>query len=329
MKKKKNHSTVQQVNKKEEPPLRLRLVSRSKVLLPQLSGLDKLCDKAYDDEAPKEVVVPFIDENNDKLELTATLAVLPDGVTELPHLRLYTSIVDGQGYSVFVSRGTHVREDVLTDLQLAGFSGTVPERFIESAEHVKLCTTLLNNTRVIFTGHSLGAAEAEYLAVCFDCESVVFDNPGCGFIIQQSLKHREVDKKKHLTINGPPNLVNRAATWFTGGPVGQTLHGNNWLFVVTDILLVILIFLLVVLWLQSSSMATNVALVFLIAITFAIICWFTFENHSLGNRSRIAYYTENAPAGGHLVSSVAIVFLALIWLIAEGGYAVYKKLFKK
>lgn len=305
-------------------------VGTEELTLRELSdGLHSLAEAAYEKPTNHITIKIFRRSDGQRVEVKATLdgrCINENPLMDDPYLRLYKFKWDGGGknavrrFAVFVLRGTHVKEDLKTDFELASLSNDVPSRFTQSENYVRQLLNSLKDTRVLFTGHSLGAAEAEYLAVLFRRESMVFENPGCGNIIRKCLKYRKIDKERHLTENGNPNLVNRAATWFTGGPVGDVIHVNDGKFVVLDMFLTLLMLVLLRLFSVNPGVnVTNILTAFVTVFVLYVICSFTIFHHSLGSRNRIAYYTENAPAGGHLILFVILMLLGACWLVYKGG----------
>lgn len=100
--------------------------------------------------------------------------------------------------------------------------------------------------------------------------------------------------------------------------MGEILHGNDGIFDILDILLCI-VMVLFVLDFRSSGVSVSAVTVGVVAcMIFALICYLTYRNHSMENRSSILYYTENAPAGGHLILFVVLMVYLFVWLGVYG-----------
>lgn len=134
-------------------------------------------------------------------------------------------------FTVITFRGTSSSIDIVTDILLCHPSGRTPRRFSHVARwlHWFIAKELKNGNQVVLTGHSLGAADAQFHGIMCGVPSVGFDSPGCRRIIDEALKARDGQSSSpgelsgnHLTVNNCSNFVNCVAA-FTGGVHGEVV----------------------------------------------------------------------------------------------------------
>jgi len=121
---------------------------------------------------------------------------------------------------VIAAKGTHSAEDIITDI-LFGFNNFDRQficalKFAERILEKMAADEKLRGYELSFTGHSLGAAEAEYLAYKLKKKAVTFESPGSVEIIArlEGLSPTAIDTSKtdvicYLTR---PNFINTAKT---------------------------------------------------------------------------------------------------------------------
>lgn len=119
---------------------------------------------------------------------------------------------------VVAHKGSHNKEDIITDINLV--INQVDRQFICAKKFAEQLMRQLKadpvtaNYGVTFTGHSLGAAEAEYVAYKCRSRAVTFESPGSLEIIQTLERNPAIDPRAIDSISylSRPNLINTAKT---------------------------------------------------------------------------------------------------------------------
>lgn len=228
------------------------------------------------------------------------------------HFRIYkvTKTSKGEKFLVVALRGTmNFPADLITDFELV--RAQLPPRFISTLVSLRDWLEIyLQSCRIpiIFTGHSLGASEAQFLAVELGGQSVVFENPGCA-----NISKKEYYYDDHLTYNGPGNIINSAASLFTGGPIGSVESPQSFETCTVDILTALL-FLLSYFILISPEV--NGAMVMLL-----MICvLFTYGSTVIASHAITKTYYENSSV---IRSPLMLPPVHLIVMAAVFGALVY------